>query len=121
MSKPTRIDIPNHSERGHIRHNDKNGHLWSDTLVEVQTSNLQPFILFLFCFLSFPNTQAEILFPLHVVLQVFPMLPPSAAHFLFNNFVGIIMWHTDQPCTHSAKITQSVLTLTGMVGVTGQS
>ena len=27
------------------------------------------------------------------------------------------MWHTDQPGTHSAKITQSVLTLTGMVSV----
>ena len=66
---------------------------------------------------TFSNTQAEILFPLHVVLQVFPLIPPSAAHFLFNNFVGIIMWHTDQPCTHSAKITQSVLTLTGMVSV----
>ena len=95
---------------------------FSPSLPLLPSPSLSFFLLSSYCFLSFqkhtfPNTQAEILFPLHVVLQVFPLLPPSAAHFLFNNFVGIIMWHTDQPGTHSAKITQSVLTLTGMVSV----
>lgn len=61
--------------------------------------------------------QKEILHPLHVILQSFPSLPPKAAHFLFNSFIGIITRHTDQPCTFSSEIIQSVLLLLTMVSI----
>ena len=53
--------------------------------------------------------------PLHLILHSYPLLPPRAAHFLFNNFVGIITRHTDQPYPLSAEIVQSVLTLLTLV------
>ena len=62
------------------------------------------------------SSQKDTLHPLHTILQSFPVLPPKAAHFLFNSFVGIITRHTDQPCTFSPEIIQSVLLLLTMVG-----
>jgi hypothetical protein len=64
---------------------------------------------------AFIKSLKEILHPLHVILQSFPSLPPKAAHFLFNSFIGIITRHTDQPCTFSTEIIQSVLLLLTMV------
>ena len=64
---------------------------------------------------NFHSLQKDTLHPLHTVLQSFLVLPPKAAHFLFNSFVGIITRHTDQPCTFSSEIIQSVLALLTMV------
>ena len=66
---------------------------------------------------SLYSVQKDTLHPLHVILQSFPSLPPKAAHFLFNSFIGIITRHTDQPCTLSSEIIQSVLLLVTMVSV----
>ena len=61
--------------------------------------------------------QASCLKPFHIVLQAFPKLPSQAAHVLFNNFVGVVLQHTDQPYSFSGKIVQSVLTLIAMVSI----
>ena len=59
--------------------------------------------------------QAETLEPFHTVLQEFPKLPSRVAHMLLNNFVGVVLQHTDQPYSLSTRVIHSVLTIVSMV------
>ena len=68
---------------------------------------------------TFLLLQGRVLKLLHTLLTHFPTLPPRAAHFLFNNFVGIVMRYTEQPVSLSASVIQSVLGLMKMVGERG--
>jgi hypothetical protein len=57
----------------------------------------------------------EVVKPFHIILCHYPHLPPRAAHYLFNHFIGLLMRHTEQPLAVSDTIVYSVLCLLRMV------